>query len=971
MPFTRPTGYYTTAFVDRDKRNPYEMLKHFLFDNNSGRTDVIIYGNRNVYFEDTNQGGNLVGGLADGIAKAILYSPNLPSNRTLYATPIYWGNHFAPPKVGFNPLAQDWKNIGQAGNAIGAGRCLVGTRYGSEAYYYATDISGNPRLPVPLISDTNIDNTGVFLSYVTNTPNNRKATFVLNGDGGSENLLTALQIGSSSDTKRWTTAVNVGPNGYPTLRGTPNLCTKELGAGETTSFSTVVATYNTTTGIITEMKISETVRTLYRTTQMSSQYRIPDNTILAVGLNISGIQALGRNDLVVSGGNITYILDLKTHLFPILRQKGWTTCENNCTGNEDAYIANATLPFKRSLETNNVINVVVFKRNLPFKYNAQGSEFLFPVQSTSALFSSIRDNFTTEQHLSTFGSMYDAEHLGLPPLIAYSIVPFGFTMGTNIPYKTFFEFGQDALGAGDGYFPQENYTPAVSGTYGPFIWKTEWSGGTNTYYKDKKIICNTKLGKKFDSYVTSPNLAITTSTLSTTNSLYTTNSFTYYVQYWKFQNDYANNTEDGTVKETYPGNSTVPITISKQTTGGGTTWTRIAENVINETGLIQIPTPVPQRLRYSLSVDLTAHSDATRLALSFTGFNTSNAATKLLGNNVITTQWGQNNNDLNGISFTFVHMNDDLRTGDFGYAFDGKGEHTALGMLTELFHTIKFRQQNQDRKKIVVLHHALKEDAASPGSGYLGGWSQSYLVDLTRQISIAARRAGLLPDEICVFVVGPVFGPKVDWWTKESIDVTPNSSYDTLQKVKFVATANTSINPKGGFLSPKKPWILPEQSDAEIVTAQTWPSGTLTKYMWSGVYACLDEITNFNALKTSLNASSTNRSTYGFDDGENNYFHTPSQDSFLMLGDILMSSLEQNNSDAYFAPHWVVDYGQILGYTVDPVSEAPFEFVSKSLDPIDINPYLIAYDGICDDKNNPYNFQAKSTLNRFKTKTLQ
>jgi hypothetical protein len=68
-----------------------------------------------------------------------------------------------------------------------------------------------------------------------------------------------------------------------------------------------------------------------------------------------------------------------------------------------------------------------------------------------------------------------------------------------------------------------------------------------------------------------------------------------------------------------------------------------------------------------------------------------------------------------------------------------------------------------------------------------------------------------------------------------------------------------------------------------------------------------------------------------------------------------------------FVPPWLPPFSRILNYTTDPVSQADLTFTTISTDPVDIEPYLVEFDALCDQGN----IQAKRTLSRYKTKILQ
>lgn len=142
----RPQGVICNNYIYNDgtKESPYARLKRFLFEQDSGRTDVIFFtsaasGLEPNYSEDnaaTPQNYHCTGGIVDGIAKAIIQgNPSIgrPS-RSLYATGVKmaYESNLCP---NFDPWnSATWSNP----NTTGAGGFLMGCATAYDSYFYYT-----------------------------------------------------------------------------------------------------------------------------------------------------------------------------------------------------------------------------------------------------------------------------------------------------------------------------------------------------------------------------------------------------------------------------------------------------------------------------------------------------------------------------------------------------------------------------------------------------------------------------------------------------------------------------------------------------------------------------------------------------------------------------------------------------------------------------------------------------------------
>jgi hypothetical protein len=93
----RPTGVICGSWIYPDKKNTYQKLKEFLFENENGRTDVVFFssaasayeGNDWKYEELGKDDYHYTGGLIDGFSKAILQGSATRAPRKLYASGVF------------------------------------------------------------------------------------------------------------------------------------------------------------------------------------------------------------------------------------------------------------------------------------------------------------------------------------------------------------------------------------------------------------------------------------------------------------------------------------------------------------------------------------------------------------------------------------------------------------------------------------------------------------------------------------------------------------------------------------------------------------------------------------------------------------------------------------------------------------------------------------------------------------------
>jgi hypothetical protein len=922
MPSTRPTGFFTTSKIYSNGENAYGILKKFLFDTTSGRTDVVFMGELSTYFEGDDGLG--VGGLGDGIAKAILKgNPSVSrSSRKLYATPIFWGYHAGTPNSNYNPITQNWldNNVGSAAT----GRVLVGCRPQLDCYQYRDKASLNNQAILPF-NGTFIGLNGFSFGSLIASPNN--SAYVSFDSKASLTANSVLPSGASNNV-----GVNLGPVATPWILNNQRIAfytSADILSVRVGSWNPVT---NTISALEPNVQLLKDIPITFSYTPMPSWVN--------VGASINSTPTDSRLSFEADQ-QIYFRVPFEAFVLPFLREKKSFTYNNNCTTGHCA---------EDIIKVGSNYGV---RKHLPYNLSASGSQYLF---------SSLEQSITSGKELSSLpphpaptNNFTTSYQDGLMPCLNYTRVHDFYLQNGSL-------FTNEVLGTGSitllaASITGHNRNPATECLMGPFIWGSNWDQnigfGLGTYFKNKGFTVGTgrtaaSTGHFFQSISGSAPYTITTAELSEPEradifGLFRSVSFMYKIQYLRIR--------DG-LKET---NGTLALTVS---TASNTT-------VLDSTVTMVAPTTTTQiaceRAFISPIINLSSVNTDT-LKFSFTGWNSSVESRRLSGNAYVVNHWGEDPSILNGISFSTLHSTYDFRTGDLSYSFNSNKRSP---FLEDFFKTIAERQLSNipwdtssgARKKLVIAIHLGRFENATPAEGYLGGWSQNYLESIKAFIIPSILNSGFTEDEFVFWFIGPYASGKVEYWSDE----TPDYSHATgivksYTKSKFIFVGNSSTNSKGGLLKAVIPW-----------TNKLDPANTL----FEAVYTDPDTVPGFTPVVTAL-VSNTGLT-------RNNWYYTPQDENespttallsaqgFLALGNIIVDAMFQETSTNVIAPSWIKLWCELLELENEPIENTPVAFMGTSSDPALINPYYQAFNAAV----NSNNLVARKIKTRFKHKTIQ
>ena len=600
--FSRPPGILTSNYVYSDKKNPYEKFKQFLFETDSGRTDVVFFGDKNFWRSDYRDPDSL-GGLADAFAKVVM-----AKGRSIYATPVYFGSDNQPFRIE-DPQYADalrnntWEDVTQPS---GVHCSLIGTRYCFDSLWYGRNSSTNDHFaPVPIPDSGSTPMFGGSWNFWSFS----SPPFNLSQIAGGYNVARITPF-------RYATTTTTGPYEIPTFENKFNYhwCRKN------STRHVKIAEYDLSTKIINKIHYSSDLRT-FHLSRVQPPFRVPQ---FAIGDNATQLRNSNPTKILLADtlntGAVFFIYNVDTFLIPLLENLGWTVNSGVGTANIwdddfDIYSYNITT------QQLNTEECWLFKRNLPFNFEGTSSVFAF---NTVALASQYLDrkNCFIDQEDITNHSKGHSSHLGLPPFIHYVPALTFMSRGSVRTSIRAWEFdatqiaGTSGQSSSDFYIPDINFNLATNAVATPFVWNSIRESACDVFAKDKFIKCITKIGKTIDTETDE----IINSLVR--NSLYSSPEFVIKTMGYSFAIPDPNNLfySSGNLACSISTSGKDPIILLDQIITRPPSFHPPNEEFILET------TPI----------DLSSNNAAV-LNLSITGYNTTNRTT---GNWFLPTWWG-------------------------------------------------------------------------------------------------------------------------------------------------------------------------------------------------------------------------------------------------------------------------------------------------------------------------------------------
>lgn len=1033
--FTRPNGVLCSNYVYSDKKNTFEKLKEFLFDTTTGRTDVVFLASSASAFEPNQHAHSInaneyhyTGGLIDGMAKAIIQGSNTRASRPVYGTDVQFGYQCNVIPNFDRWDSGTWLNA----NTTGVGGYLAGCSTAYDNYYYwksnlstyGNSTSANTGFyPISLNDSTLYDYFSDELGetkqlnlhslwahgffdldgFVTNQSSltdkaNSFMAFSLNGFGSS--VPGAERDNCLNPTQTWNTTLTLAPEQPQRYWDRENSwyisdqnAIKEVGIGYIEN------------GVVSQIFTNATT------------YGYANVSGLTTGITEAQALALDPSMAVVTydpqTDNLQFYTNANPNLTNLISHESWQVRHNNSTEYKNALASfwAGKKVLARRLTYNNIITI----RNLNIAANntgitdytswknvdgfRKGGYIVFrsawanpltlpPIESTSV--TSYVTNIVPQ-----FGIVSSADgnastwQRGLPYLFMWGNRPVYLSInafnlidwGINKESRSTTGASTDVQLAG---FPRMLSTTAPSGFFRLSYQDTApLANAGNTKYKERGIIIKPNLGKFFDTIVdVAGQKQATSKFLNNTEknnilSCYKSTNFKYCVNVFTL-NKYAGDNLTAT--------NQVILTAHRRTTAGGAE-TQIASQTFSLPSTV-IANTLPRKVtktRCELTLNLNSVNTNFTLHEIKLGFLGKGSANNTLGDIVISTHYGVDVNNNNGIAFNKLDTTYGFRSGDAAYQNDaGANPGGRLALYTEFFKAIYERQTNaslggtSNPPKLVLMIETGIWESANPNFSYNGVNTWTYFKDaippniqgvantggfgftLLSYILNQALIAGFSRDNIVVCFYTPSMLTKTATVSNGTFDgVNYTSAIDDLSLVEtknnratFIRSSEIFVNTivQGcGYYNP-----CPPQASLQVPNP----------YAKNSCYINMGNITGFTSLLNSITGQEG--SWYDSTDEFLNYRYF-SEHGALALGSFVMDYLNTATSATYFVPPWIVPFSQMLNYTTDPVSGADLNLVTVSFDPIDINPYLVELDVLCDQNNT----QAKRTLSKFKTKILQ
>jgi hypothetical protein len=1036
MPFTRPNGVSCSGYVYPDKKNTYEKLKEFLFDNASGRTDVVYLCSAASGFEPTQNthttdpdSYHYTGGLIDGFSKAILQGSLTRTPRPMYATGVQFA--YTCNKI---PDFDRWNSATWfTPNTTGVGGYLTGcsTVYNNYFYYKLNSApvgtSGNSNTGFFPISAHPSQTYPYFDEFDTGT--------LINVDG---NALWAnavqdpndIAIASSTKAKKQLTLLRNGLIGFPSS-------TRDGALDPSVPFNSnftvtpeqpqrywdrenswyITRTHAFPIGLAYIDTATNTISEIFA--DANTYGYVPVG--LTVGQTVTAAKALlaaGKLDVVqyIDGafrGEIDPLLDQ----FQIMPQPGvnntpiaYSTALNSRFGNkkilfryvtvdEIITIRSLNIAANNSAITNyaawkavdgfRVGDVVVFRSSWanPLTIPPTSGEETFLTSSVDKKFGLAT---STDAGVSTWqqGLPYLFQWGNRPTFLstnAWDLIDWSISRANNLT-------GSPSSTAQIAGFPRSLSTIAPCGFFRlSNLDSTPLFDPSYTKYRERGIIIKPNLGKFFSSITTDGSLQKTAVSAPLLNkdkaslNIFKSANFKYCVNSYTIDR-YAGDGVSAT--------SLLRLTAYSKTSSASPYTLISASNITLTNPLVpNTQRRTVQRKNNILSVDLSTVNASWGLHEIHLGFLGRDGIGTTNGDMLLTTHYGIDTANQHGIAFSKLDTTFAYRSGDAAYQNDsGYSSGGRSSLYVEYFKSIYERQTNTATfnaipgitPKLVIMVETGVWELANANFSYNGFNTWGYFIDelplvgnssngsptynfgfdaLTPIVN-AAIIAGFTRNNIVVCFYTPTKLTRVDIASKGTINgVTLDTA---LEEATYISTKNNratfirateifvqnNLTYQGGYYTPSPP------APSLVFDGVT---NTAAK---NSVYINLGSITSLTSILDNITGKEA--TWYDTTDDILTYRYY-SEAGALAIGSFVMDYLAAAVSQTYFVPPWIPPYSRQLKFTTDPVSGADLNLVTVSFDPVDIEPYLVDYDILCDAGNN----QAKRTLAKYKTKTLQ
>lgn len=902
-----PSGIYTTGYLYSDKKNPYETLKSFLLDTNSGRTDVVFFGEKNLYRREIDAADTAtLGGFADAFASICMNEVTqigTTSRRSMYGSPIYNGIHNQPARIDepqylTSLQTNDWQSVNNTTDLNSVNTALCGSTYHFDALWYL-ESGGIKRLPInfnPLIASQDT----FIIAGVYNPASNLgyPALSAFGYSGYAASFGSPIVFSNNYDA-----ATTIGPYAIPVFESQPNFHWLKKDSAIAMRIGRSV------NGVVTELWYTQEIRDVHEANLPEAQWLPP----ISVGDSVSSLTAQDPR-IIDDAAGIRFVVSTEDFLIPLLVSLGWTVCTTGCdfwTQDYDVYkidnffVQGTTRP------------VWVFKRNLPFNFHGSNSMFAITSKELADKYDLKRYAFVSTESVNEISAGLN-QHIGLPALDHWAPSIISASMG-SIRINFSFEYAGTGIPASytaleysgtnvtNFRCPLWHLNPATSSLTTQFYWNGTWDTSVTQVKKDKFVKMDVKKGKTLmqSSYEGAaeifPGASFKTFAVAEPKEMFAFAPG----KKLKLTVSGLSGTDIGTGRVF--GDANIRLTLVGKNAGGTTTIRLIDQNVVLE------PSPQPEGYsrkfasveRTLASEDSVSYVQATNFRFSIFGYDSADVNARTAGYHYINNYWLENPDDLNGISFHFGHITEDFRSGDVIYGMGRFGTGNAQGTLGNLFASIAERQKNQARKKLVICLMGHRHDAASPGDIYLGGTSSTYINSIKDVEDLAKGVGGFTSDEIVILVIEPLPCAHNDIFSEELAAANANiaNRIQSFQKTRFIWYGNLATNSKGGCMTPRPPWTNAIDFNAEHYI----PNSVFVS--WAGM--ANNYIPDLESVKTQLFQNDLNDAL--------DYF-TPNDGYNLLKAQQLFETLIGAQSNPEFVP-WLTWKSQaFLGIDTDPIN---------------------------------------------------